>query len=101
MNLYEQLKGLERFPKEFPLQTAEWIADYANGSRTCHKEFIDFLKSVGVDEEKVYKFLRSIDGCNTEWIDSDWADAVNLPELASSLTKQNIIGDIERKDKDG
>jgi len=42
-------------------------------------------KRLMLDEKGLYKFLKSEDGCNTEWINSDWADCVNLPKLAKAI----------------
>ncbi len=51
-----------------------------------------------VSIEDLYKFLRSIDGCNTEWIDSDWADNVDLKRLAQAL-HDRIYGKFKESDE--
>jgi len=38
-----------------------------------------------LDVDVLYVFLRSIDGCNTEWIDNDYADGVDLKKLAQAI----------------
>jgi len=38
-----------------------------------------------VSIEDLYKFLRSPKGCNTEWIDTDWCENVNVKDLAQAL----------------
>ena len=40
---------------------------------------------VELDEEKVYKFLKSIKGCNIAHLDTDWCELVNLRELSKAI----------------
>jgi len=58
------------------------------GPNLMRAELVDALASLmleEINEEALYKFLRSINGCNTDYVDSDWADNVNVKELAKKL----------------
>jgi len=63
LNLYDMLKDHPRFPKtrkikipKYPLdKTPETLKAHTWGHNDCCGKFISFLKSVGVDADKVTK----------------------------------------------
>ncbi len=49
------------------------------------------IKTLRVDEEKLYKFLKSIKACNIENKDTDWCEIVNVRDLAKAICSSNIL----------
>jgi len=100
MNLYDQLKDHLSFPKQ-RLETSgtfgiaerkipHTLKAHVWGYNQCLKEFIDFLKSVRVDEEKVASELL---------LGHKDSKSVKIARAMSSvLCQQNIIGE-EKNDK--
>jgi len=85
MNLYDQLKDHPRFPKE-----KKYSPSLGYSPNKSLQEFIDFLKSVCVDKEKVSDQIEH------------FFDAYDIPlatkkysadDLVSAFCQDNIIGD--------
>lgn len=63
-----------------PMQQAE-----INGANRKLAQVKKILKTVRVDEKKLYKFLKSIKGCNIAHLDTDWCELVNVKDLAEAI----------------
>ena len=86
MTLYDMVKDSPRFPKRQDFKEGSIQTDcFKNGSNSKRGEFISFLKSVGVDEHKVWQDIRILKSGGKE---------VSDEEIASALCQQNIVGDI-------
>jgi len=100
-NIYDQIKDHPRFPNKMEVifETAsqgwdshtEHLRGRLDGNNEMFDYFISFLKSIGMDKEKI-KYV----------IDQDCEEFSPIPlnnnglnKIASALCQQNIIGDIK------
>jgi hypothetical protein len=95
LSLYDQLKDHPRFPYEHVLEHPSKESEaYCNGRESCYEQFIDFLKSVCVDEEKVNGLSAQSYGYEPN--ENKEVDSGLLIKIGELICQSNIIGDVDK-----
>ncbi len=99
MTIQEQLLELLPEKKEHTHLCAFLMSQESDYNCQCEAEQFNLainlmsenIKTLRVDEEKLYKFLKSIKACNIENKDTDWCEIVNVRDLAKAICSSNIL----------
>jgi len=88
MNLFDMIKNMEGMPKDKITHTATHIAEDADeriGYNECNKQWLTFLSSLEIDEDKVYFLNWIADRIVNVYGESENVDfVIKLREICSS-----------------